>query len=76
MRTSSEWEHLKELFGCLWHTEEDMAGDLVVGMLYNLLLPLFLLTGELMSVCLFNFDLFLLLVLVVLSGDSGVYRDM
>lgn len=53
-----------------------MAGDLVVGMLYNLLLPLLLLTGELMSVCLFNFYLFLLLVLVVLSRDSGVYRDM
>lgn len=30
-----------------------MAGDLVVGMLYNLLLPLLLLSGELMSVYLF-----------------------
>ena len=27
-----------------------MTGDLMVGMLYNLLLPLLLLTGELMSV--------------------------
>lgn len=29
--------------------EGDMAGDLVVGMIYNLLLPLLLLAGELMS---------------------------
>lgn len=42
----------KKQCGCLRH-RGDMAGDLVVGMLYNLLLPLLLLTGELMSVYLF-----------------------
>lgn len=34
---------------CVPDTGADMAGDLVVGMLYNLLLPLLLLAGELVS---------------------------